>query len=155
MEAAFPLRREAPRDSARSASAVDREMIEATNAALSLFGAKWKVDVLYLLAAGVRRRTVVHEHLLVSKRVLTEVLRALERDGLVRRCVLDDTPVRVEYTLTPLGRSLTGPLFALFEWSEEHIERVHAAREEHDARNRTADSGHEADRSMPRIRLVS
>ena len=119
---------------AYDASASDREMIDATNAALTLFGAKWKVDVLYLLAAGVRRRHVLHDHLLVSKRVLTEVLRALERDGLVRRHVRSEAPIRVDYTLTPLGRSLTAPLFALYEWAEAHIDRVHAARDEHDAR---------------------
>jgi DNA-binding HxlR family transcriptional regulator len=173
MEAAFPLRHEAPRSIARSAdgqtpvrpflrdterhaSAVDREMIEATNEALCLFGSKWKVDVLYLLAAGVRRRAVVHDHLLVSKRVLTEVLRALERDGLVRRNVLDDMPVRVEYTLTPLGRSLTAPLFALFEWSEEHMEKVHTSREEHDARRcESADAGDGPYRPVTPFRLVS
>ena len=116
------------------ASASDRAMIEATNAALTLFGAKWKVDVLYLLAAGVRRRHVLHDHLLVSKRVLTEVLRALERDGLVRRHVRSEAPIRVDYTLTPLGRSITAPLFALYEWAETHMERVHTARDEHDAR---------------------
>ena len=116
-------------------SATDREMIEATNAALALFGGKWKVDVLYLLASGVRRRHRLHEHMLVSKRVLTDVLRGLERDGLVRRHVLATTPIRVDYSLTPLGRSLTAPLFVLFEWAEMHMERVHTARGEHDARN--------------------
>jgi DNA-binding HxlR family transcriptional regulator len=120
------------------ASANDREMIEATNAALALFGAKWKVDVLYLLAAGVRRRYVLHDHLLVSKRVLTEVLRSLERDGLVQRHVREDGPLRVDYTLTPLGRSLTAPLFALYEWADAHMDKVHTARDEHDARTSAA-----------------
>lgn len=114
------------------ASADDREMIETTNAAVGLFGAKWKIDVLYLLAAGVRRRHVLHDHLLVSKRVLTEVLRALERDGLVNRHVRGEAPIRVDYTLTPLGRSLTGPLFALYEWADENMEKVHLARDRHD-----------------------
>ena len=122
----------------RYASPADREMIEATNAALALFGAKWKVDVLYLLAAGVRRRHVLHDHLLVSKRVLTDVLRALERDGLVRRRVFENGPIRVEYALTPLGRSLTAPLFTLYEWGAEHVENVCAAREDYDAKCRFA-----------------
>ena len=155
MEAAHPLRREEPgtpdagrsgepqgrpflyaisRGADRYASSADREMIEATTTALALFGAKWKVDVLYLLAAGVRRRNVLHNHLLVSKRVLTDVLRTLERDGLVRRRVFEDGPIRVEYALTPLGRSLTVPLFALYEWGAEHAEKVRAAREDYDTR---------------------
>ena len=134
------------------ASANDREMIEATNAALALFGAKWKVDVLYLLAAGVRRRYVLHDHLLVSKRVLTEVLRSLERDGLVQRHVRGDGPLRVDYTLTPLGRSLTAPLFALYEWANEHAEHVSSARQQYEAR-----CGHAAEQATPSasVRIAS
>jgi DNA-binding HxlR family transcriptional regulator len=132
---ARPFLHAVPHEEQDPASASDREMIEATNAALTLFGAKWKVDVLYLLASGVRRRHALHDHLLVSKRVLTEVLRGLERDGLVHRHVRDAAPIRVDYTLTPLGRSLTAPLFALYEWAEAHMERVHVARDEHDERS--------------------
>jgi DNA-binding HxlR family transcriptional regulator len=116
----------------QSASASDREMIEATAAAVELFAAKWKVDLLYLLAAGVRRHCRLHDHLIVSKKVLSEALRALERDGLVHRQVFAERPIRVEYTLTPLGRSLTGPLFALYEWAEQRFDEVLAARNEHD-----------------------
>jgi DNA-binding HxlR family transcriptional regulator len=115
-----------------SASASDREMIEATAAAVELFAAKWKVDLVYLLAAGVRRHARLHDHLLVSKKVLSDALRALERDGLVYRRVFAERPVRVEYSLTPLGRSLTAPLFALYEWADEHLEEVIAARAECD-----------------------
>jgi DNA-binding HxlR family transcriptional regulator len=117
------------------AGATDREMMEATAAAVGLFSAKWKVDLLFLLAAGVRRHGRLHDHLLVSKKVLSEALKSLERDGLVRRRVYPETPVRVEYSLTPLGRSLTGPLFALWEWAEVHFQAVVAARGEADSRN--------------------
>jgi DNA-binding HxlR family transcriptional regulator len=91
----------------RWAGASDREMIEATAAAVGLFSAKWKVEILFLLAAGVRRHSRLLDHLLISKKVLGDALKSLERDGLVRRSVLAETPVRVEYSLTPLGRSLT------------------------------------------------
>jgi DNA-binding HxlR family transcriptional regulator len=114
------------------ASASDREMIEATTAAVELFAAKWKIDLLYLLAAGVHRHSRLHDHLLVSKKVLSDALRSLQRDGLVHRRVLAERPVRVEYSLTPLGRSLTAPLFALYEWSELHFNHVLTARAEHD-----------------------
>ena len=119
----------------RSGSASDREMIEATAAAVELFSAKWKVDLLYLVAAGVRRHSHLHDHLLVSKKVLSDALRALERDGLVHRQVFAERPIRVEYTLTPLGRSLTAPLFALYEWAQEHIDEIADAREEYARRN--------------------
>lgn len=112
----------------------DAEMIESTTAAVELFAAKWKVDLLFLLAAGVRRHARLHDHLLVSKKVLTEALKSLERDGLVQRHVFPEMPVRVEYTLTPLGRSLTGPLFALWEWADERLELVFAARRDFDLR---------------------
>jgi DNA-binding HxlR family transcriptional regulator len=116
------------------ASGADREMIEATNAALDLFAGKWKVEIVYLLAAGVRRHKHLHDHLLVSKKVLSDALKALERDGLVRRSVFAENPVRIEYSLTPLGRSLTAPLFALCEWAGEHLDRVVASRRESDVR---------------------
>jgi DNA-binding HxlR family transcriptional regulator len=150
-----PLRLAVTHDSRGDASAGDREMIAATNEALALFEAKWKVDVLYLLAAGIRRRTILHDHLLVSKRVLTDVLRALERDGLVRRSVLDGAPVRIEYALTPLGRSLTGPLFALYEWAAEHTERVVQAREDYDARSLADDGGDPVSRLANTLRIAS
>jgi DNA-binding HxlR family transcriptional regulator len=118
-----------------SASAGDRELIETTVAALELIGAKWKIDVLYLLAARIRRHGRLRDHLLVSKKVLSDTLRGLERDGLVSRRVFPDTPPRVEYSLTPLGRSLTGPLLALSEWTEEHLDEVLAARAAYDRDN--------------------
>jgi DNA-binding HxlR family transcriptional regulator len=110
-------------------------MMEATAAAVGLVSAKWKVELLYLIAAQVRRHGRLHDHLLVSKKVLSEALKALERDGLVRRQVFAEVPPRVEYSLTPLGRSLTAPLFALYEWAEEHFEDVVAARDEYDDRH--------------------
>jgi DNA-binding HxlR family transcriptional regulator len=117
------------------AGPTDRQMIESTSAAVGLFSAKWKVDLLFLLAAGIRRHARLLAHLLVSKKVLSEALKALERDGLVRRRVFAETPVRIEYSLTPLGWSLTAPLFALWEWADENVEIVLSARREYDLRN--------------------
>lgn len=117
------------------AGGTDLEMIEATSAAVTLFSAKWKVDLLFLLAAGIRRHGRLLDHLLVSKKVLSDALKALERDGLVRRTVFDETPVRIEYSLTPLGRSLTAPLYALWEWADVNFETVLASQREYDVRN--------------------
>ena len=61
---------------------------------------------------------------------MSDALKALERDGLVRRRVYAENPVRIEYSLSPLGRSLTVPLFALCEWAGEYFEHVLAARME-------------------------
>ena len=56
----------------------------------------------------------------LSKKVLTSTLRKLERHGIVSRQVYPEIPVRVEYTLTPLGWQLTEPLMALYEWALAH-----------------------------------
>jgi DNA-binding HxlR family transcriptional regulator len=125
------------------ASASDRAMIESTVAALELVTAKWKVEVLYLLAARVRRHGRLRNHLLVSKKVLSDTLRALERDGLVRRQVYAERPVRVEYSLTALGRSLTGALFNLHEWADDRMGDVAAARVHYDRRHGRARTLHE------------
>ena len=117
------------------ASASDREMMEAAAAAVGLISAKWKVELLFLLAAQVRRHSRLHDHLLVSKKVLSDTLKSLVRDGLVCRTVYAEVPVRIEYSLTPLGRSLTAPLFALYEWMDERSDDVRSAREEYDRRN--------------------
>lgn len=66
--------------------------------------------------------------------MLTQTLRELERDGLVSRTVTASVPVRVDYALTPLGRTLAPVLAALKTWSETHIEEILAARETFDRR---------------------
>ena len=109
----------------------DAEMIAGTHDALDLLASKWKVDVLYLLATGARRYSGLHRQLPVSKKVLTETLRAMERDGLVKRQIFAEVPVRVEYSLTPLGWSLSEVLMTLFEWASEHFEDVRQARRAH------------------------
>jgi len=136
------------------ASATDREMMEATAAAVALVSAKWKVELLYLIAARVRRHGKLNDHLLVSKKVMSDALRALERDGLVRREVFAEVPVRVEYSLTPLGRSFTGPLLALCEWAEEHHEEVLKAREEYDTRDEPRASPDKAPRFTAAFQVV-
>lgn len=70
----------------------------------------------------------------VSKKVLTETLRRLERDGLVtRRPELHQSAV--EYSLTALGQSLCGPLEALRRWSEDHVAEVERDRAAFDGRH--------------------
>jgi DNA-binding HxlR family transcriptional regulator len=68
----------------------------------------------------------------VAPKVLTQTLRSLERDGLVRRRVYAEVPPRVEYSLTRLGRSLREPLEAVQHWAEQHMGAVMAARERAD-----------------------
>ncbi|MFZ4894833.1 winged helix-turn-helix transcriptional regulator [Plantibacter sp. Mn2098] len=66
----------------------------------------------------------------ISKKVLSDTLQALERDGMVERALVGEAP---GYGLTPLGRTLEEPLLALQRWSESHIEDVLESRDRWDA----------------------
>jgi DNA-binding HxlR family transcriptional regulator len=98
------------------------EMITGTRAVLDLLGGKWTVEVLYLLASGKRRYSEVYYEVgEVSKKVLTRRLRKLEFHGLVERTIYPEVPPRVEYSLTPLGWSITEPLMAMYEWAADNL----------------------------------
>ena len=106
----------------------DLQMIEGTRAVLELLSGRWRVDVLYLLASGTRRYSeIFYEVGEISKKTLTQTLRALERDGLIARRVYAEVPPKVEYSLTPLGWSITGPLMTMYEWAAEHMPDAAAA----------------------------
>jgi len=110
----------------------DLEMIERTRAARDLLASKWKVDLLYLLARGVHRYSRLYDNLRgASKKMLTDSLRGLERDGFVERNVYAEVPVRVEYSLTALGWSATELLMALADWADEHLAAVERARRQY------------------------
>ena len=110
----------------------DLEMIERTRAARDLLASKWKVDLMYLLARGVHRYSRLYDNLRgASKKMLTDSLRGLERDGLVDRTVYAEVPVRVEYSLTALGWSATELLMTLADWADEHFADVEQARLRH------------------------
>lgn len=101
---------------------------------LDRIGDKWTVLILGELGKhGPCRFTELRRQLAgVSEKMLTQTLRALERDGLVHRTVYPTVPARVEYDLTPLGQTVREPLKALTEWSVQHIDQVLAARERYD-----------------------
>jgi DNA-binding HxlR family transcriptional regulator len=69
----------------------------------------------------------------ISQKMLTQTLRDLERDGLVTRVVFPVIPPRVEYELTPLGRTLEEPMRALSTWAEHHMGQVRDAQARFDA----------------------
>jgi DNA-binding HxlR family transcriptional regulator len=97
--------------------------------ALALIADKWAVLVITTLAAGPRRYNALRRELEgVSQKMLTQTLRDLECNGLVERTVYPDTPPRVEYGLTPLGRTLVDALLVLRDWTETHYHEVEAAR---------------------------
>jgi DNA-binding HxlR family transcriptional regulator len=118
-----------PRAERRRARPEDFEMIERTRDALALLESKWTVDIIFLMASGMRRHArLVDNAPGLSKKVLTATLRKLEQSGLVSRHVYAEIPVRVEYTLTPLGWQLTGLLMALYEWAVDHEAELAASK---------------------------
>lgn len=93
---------------------------------------KWVSLAINALADGPQRYSDLQRRLAsVSQKMLTQTLRNLESDGLVTRTVQPTVPVRVDYELTPLGRSLLPVMQAIKNWAEEHMDEVEAARARH------------------------
>src|ERR1700704_2426602 len=106
----------------------ERELVERIEQALELLHGKWKVYLVFLMAHGVHRHCRLLECLPgASKKMMTDTLRALERDGLVTRRIFAEVPLRVEYSLTPLGWAITDPLMSLAEWYKTHGDEVQEA----------------------------
>ena len=100
---------------------------------------KWVALVLAALGSAgrsMRYSELSHQLAGVSQKMLTQTLRALERDGLLTRTVTPTVPVTVEYQLTDLGASLQGVMFDIKSWAETHMNEVLANRETYDAGRR-------------------
>lgn len=104
-----------------------------TQQILDVISDKWSVIVLYCLAFQPRRYNDIQRRIEgISQKVLTQSLRRLERHGLVRRTVLSEMPLSVEYALTELGETLMDPLLAIATWSRTHFPEVVNASEQYD-----------------------
>ena len=104
-----------------------------TRRILDRIGDRWTVLVIGVLGHGEVRFSELRRRVEgISQKMLTQTLRGLERDGLVRRTVHPEVPVRVEYALTEAGRTLQEPLLALERWSIEHLGDVAASQEAYD-----------------------
>jgi DNA-binding HxlR family transcriptional regulator len=104
-----------------------------TRELLDRVGDKWSVLVIGLLGGGTHRFSELRRAIDgISQRMLTLTLRHLERDGLVSRTVHPTVPPRVDYALTPLGRTVLEPLDAFRRWAEAHGTDVAAARRRYD-----------------------
>ncbi|HXZ47939.1 MAG TPA: helix-turn-helix domain-containing protein [Usitatibacter sp.] len=91
---------------------------------------KWTVLVLGVLTERTTRFNELRRRVQgVTQKALTQTLRDLERLGLVSRRIYAEVPPRVEYSLTPLGRSLVMVLDAMREWTERHASEVLLAQE--------------------------
>jgi DNA-binding HxlR family transcriptional regulator len=103
------------------------------DAALRLISGKWKPLILFFLRDGTKRygelKRVIGG---VSDKVLIQQLKDLEADGVLARNDYKEVPPRVDYALTPLGRSLADALVPLCTWGSEHMAEVTGIFARHD-----------------------
>jgi DNA-binding HxlR family transcriptional regulator len=110
-----------------------------TRRGLELIADQWTMLVVVALREDTKRFSQLHAHIEgISKKMLTQTLRGLERNGLVKRVVYPVIPPMVEYSLTTLGQTLIEPIWALREWSEQYIEEVERTRTEYDQKSKTS-----------------
>jgi DNA-binding HxlR family transcriptional regulator len=135
----FPSNSEVPRP--ETECIVVREILDRV-------GDKWSVLVIALLGEQGRRFSELRRSIEgISQRMLTLTLRQLERDGLVSRTVHATVPPRVDYELTPLGRSVLEPLTGLMTWAQEHGTDVAEARRRYEEAQGVVEAAVEATRT--------
>ena len=89
---------------------------------LSVIGGKWKPLILWHLYEGGVRRFLELQRIIpgITRKMLTQHLRQLERDGIVARKIFNEMPMRVEYSLTKYGRTLRPLMRVLSDWGSKH-----------------------------------
>lgn len=107
-----------------------------SNSVLEMVAGKWQVLILYALRGGKRRYSEL-QHTVegISQKMLTQTLRELERNGLVKRTSYPVVPPHTEYELTELGASLEDIIYRLGGWAQENIRAVLEARQAYDERS--------------------
>jgi len=95
---------------------------------LALIADTWSVVVVHALGEQPRRYSELRERIGgISKKMLTQTLRKLERNGLVQARRLRTAPPGVEYRLTELGETLVAPVRTLSQWAEQHADELLSA----------------------------
>lgn len=109
---------------------------------VAMLSDKWVTMVMCALQDGSLRYSELRRIIAgISQKMLTQTLRTLERDGIVTRTVIPAVPVRVDYELTDVGRTLLPVIRGIKVWSETHIEDIQRARDEFDTRPEPARAG--------------
>jgi DNA-binding HxlR family transcriptional regulator len=111
-------------------------------AAIDVFGGKWKALILWWLNQRTWRFAELRRQIPgITEKMLTQQLRELEADGIVERKVYPTVPPKVEYSLTEYGRSLKRALKALCDWGKNHMERIGAVLSVPDAAAKATTNG--------------
>lgn len=91
---------------------------------ISVVGGKWKVVILWRLAGGTKRFNELQRSISqITRKMLTEQLRELERDGLIVRSVYSEVPPKVEYSLSDYGKTFIPVMQAMAQWGLVHQAR--------------------------------
>ncbi|MFI0355176.1 winged helix-turn-helix transcriptional regulator [Actinomadura sp. 9N407] len=102
---------------------------------LDRVGDKWSLQVIAVLGERTLRFGQLRREIDgISQRMLTVTLRNLERDGVLTRKMYPVMPPRVDYALTPLGKTLLEAAGAFMTWAEAHVEQIDEARSAYDAK---------------------
>lgn len=104
---------------------MEREEMCPIELTVDVIGNKWKPLIISVLLDGTQRFGEIKHHVHgISPKVLTDNLRALEADGLVARRIYAEVPLRVEYTLTALGKRLAPMINGMIKWGETYQQNV-------------------------------
>jgi DNA-binding HxlR family transcriptional regulator len=105
-----------------------------TRQILDRVGDKWAVLILLLVRDEPMRFNALRRAIEgISQKMLSQVLKSLERDGLIRRRAIATVPVTVEYSITPLGGTLADAVDPLRDWAEANLKEVLNAQRRYDA----------------------
>jgi DNA-binding HxlR family transcriptional regulator len=122
-------------------------------AALDVFGGKWKALILWWLHQRTWRFAELRRQIPgITEKMLTQQLRELEADGIVERRVYPTVPPKVEYSLTEYGQSLKRALRSICDWGRAHMERTGAADTSSDGAPAALDDGELPPRLANRVR---
>jgi DNA-binding HxlR family transcriptional regulator len=95
-------------------------LCEEFHRAIEMIGRRWTGAIVFLLLRSKCRYATLRDAIPgITDRMLSERLQELEREGIVERMVVPETPVRVEYALTKKGRALASALNAVGEWAHK------------------------------------
>ncbi len=93
--------------------------------ALDVLSGKWKLQIIISVSFGKKRfKQIQREIEGITPKVLSKELKDLEINELVKRTVLNTSPITVEYEITPYGKTLTPLIEELYKWGSKHRKRI-------------------------------
>lgn len=89
---------------------------------MNIIGGKWKPSIIYMIRTNRNRYSLLLKNITeISKQTLTNQLRELEKDGIIERTIYPEIPPRVEYKITPYGKTLLPIIDSMSKWAQKHM----------------------------------